>query len=160
MTDSQDSLVKAAVAGLAEVGSGQLSLADVLGLERQALELMLDKALGLAKFGKLDDAEAELERLSVVDAHWPLAPLALGAVRAEQRRFEPAVAAYREAEARAARLGAPTIEGKASLCRGHAHVALGDGESARAALRRAIELGEPSIRETAAQLLSVVEGHR
>ncbi len=159
MTDPQDSLANA-VAGLREVGAGELSLADVLGLERQVLDLMLDKALGLAKFGKFEEAEAELERLSLVDAHWPLAPLALGAVLAEQRRFEPAVTAYREAEARASRLGAPTIEGKASLCRGHAHVALGDAESARAALRRALELGEPAIRETAAQLLSVVEGPR
>jgi tetratricopeptide (TPR) repeat protein len=149
---------EALVHGLEALGRGDLSLADALGMQRQVLDLLLDKALGLAKYGKHDQAEAELVRLSSVDGHSPMPPFALGALRAERKHYAPAVEAYLEAESRAERARMRPLEGRIALCRGHAAMMLGDKDGARAALHVAASRGDPAIAADAAKLIQVLEG--
>ncbi|MFO0722155.1 MAG: hypothetical protein U1E65_00140 [Myxococcota bacterium] len=144
--------------GLTAAGSGAISLADVLGMKRQVLDVLLDKAIGLANFGKLEQAENELDRLHQVDGRSPLPAFALGAVRAERKNFEGALEAYREAERRAEALAWSAMVGKVALCLGHAHLALGERAEAELALARAEARGEPAVQETARAMLRAIEG--
>src|SRR4051812_9097544 len=114
------------VHGLEAMGRGDLSLADAFGMKRQVLDMLLEKALGLAKFGKHEQAEIELARLTAVDGHSPMAPFALGAIRAERKTYALAIEAYEQAESRAHKLELGALVGRVALCRGHAAMMLGD----------------------------------
>ena len=148
---------EAFVRGLESLGAGELSLADALGMKRQVLDVLLDKALGLMTFGKHDQAEVELTRLTLVDGHSVMPPFALGALRAERQQFAQAIDAYEEAEKRAERLGLPSLVGRVALCKGHAWMALGNAESARIAFATAQSKGDPLIARDADKLLAVME---
>src|SRR5262245_34510020 len=124
MTTLEEPAAEAIAEDLLALGRGDISLADALGMKRQVLDLMLEKALGLVDYGKLDQAETELDRLSLVDGRSPLPAFALGALRAERGDHTGAVDAYREAERRARALDLATIEGEVALCRAHALLAL------------------------------------
>jgi len=147
---------EALVSGLEAIGAGDVSLADALGMKRQVLDVLLEKALGLVTFGKHEQAESELSRLTLVDGRSPLPPFALGALLAEKKQFHAAIEAYEQAEARAEKLGSRAMVARVALCKGHAFMALGEADSARIAFTTAKTQGEPAIAKDAIKLLEVL----
>jgi len=73
---------------------GEALEAMTWGLELDPLNLMYRHhlAVGLRHTGRLEDAEAELRKVLEIDANFPLALDTLGAVCAQQGRFEEALA--------------------------------------------------------------------
>ena len=157
-TTCKDVTPEAIVGGLEAMGRSDVSLADALGMTRQVLDVLLEKALGLAQFGKYEQAEAELMQLTSVDGFSPFPPFALGAMRAQRQKYELAIDAYGTAEERAAKFGLAHLTGRIALCRGHAAMMLGDAVHARSAFELAVVRGDPAIAEDAVNLLKSVEG--
>ncbi|CAN0582261.1 unnamed protein product, partial [Laminaria digitata] len=80
-----------------DVACGETSLAAILGVSPEVGEQLVEQALGLAEAGRLEEAEALLTQLALVEAQSPRLRMLLGTVRAEQGAFEAAAAAYDEA---------------------------------------------------------------
>ncbi len=115
-----------------DVACGETSLAAILGVSPEVGEQLVEQALGLAEAGRLEEAEALLTQLALVEAQSPLLPMLLGTVRAEQGAFEAAAAAYDEALERHVRsAGHARFENEVRLLRARAHMAMGQREEAQ-----------------------------
>lgn len=110
---------------LLKISSGEVSLAQVLGMNPQIFDKLTDKALGLVQHGKLDDAERLLADLARVDGVSPVLPFYLGACRATQQNARGAVEAYGEGLLRAERIGFETMIPRVRMCRAQSLLELG-----------------------------------
>ncbi|MEQ8275313.1 MAG: hypothetical protein RMA76_37155 [Deltaproteobacteria bacterium] len=143
---------------LSDVASGAVSLADVVGAQPEVLDQLVDKAMGLAKYGKLDEASKLLSDLTWFDRRSAMLPLLLGTVRATAADHEGAVAAYGEALAREeASPSSAAFRAELWMLRARSALALQDRATAEQDLRLAAAAGA-DVSEAAAGLLRAMEG--
>jgi tetratricopeptide (TPR) repeat protein len=138
---------------LRAIGRGDLSLAEALGLSRQGLDLLLDKAQGLIRFDKLDEAEKLLVDLTRVDGRSPYPPFLLGALLATRGRHDEAIAAYDDAHRRAHDPALRALDDRIQLCRASSLLAVGDAFSARRLLGVVESSADHRVAEQAKKLL-------
>lgn len=119
---------------LMKIPSGQVSLAQALGLHPKILDKLTDKASGLVQHGKLDEAEKLLADLANVDNTSPVLPFLLGACRVKKQDLVGATTAYGEGLIRAERIGFTTMVPRVRICRAQAFLELGKLDEARADL--------------------------
>ncbi len=144
---------------LADVASGAVGLADVAGASPRILEQLVDKALGLAQYGKLDEAAKLLSDLALFDRRSAMLPLLLGTVRATAEDHEGAVLAYDEAlEREAAAPSSPRFRAELWLLRARSALARADRVTAEQDLRLAAAAEVDGVSETAASMLRAMEG--
>lgn len=144
---------------LADVASGAVGLADVVGASPRILEQLVDKALGLARYGKLDEASKLLSDLALFDRRSAMLPLLLGTVRATANDHAGAVLAYGEALAREDAAPSSTrFRAELWLLRARSALALEDRVTAQQDLRLAVAADVDDLSATAAGMLHALEG--
>lgn len=126
------------------VARAETALSAVMGLNPAVIEQLVEQALALADAGRLDEADAMLERLALVDPS-PLLPMLLGSVRSE--RGEPAAAAEAYSEALRRDGGVSwRFDAEVRVLRARAYLQLGQPQAARADLAAASEAGSAAGR--------------
>jgi tetratricopeptide (TPR) repeat protein len=143
---------------LAALASGEASLADALDLSPAVIEQLVDKAMGLAKYGKLDQASKLLSDLALVDRRSAMLPLLLGTIRATAADHDGALAAYDEAIARDERgASSKRFRAEALMLRARSALAVGDAATAREDLRHAAAADVEELSVAARTLLKTME---
>lgn len=136
---------------LLKTARGELTVAESIGLHPFVLDKLADRANGLVRLGKLDEAERLLVDLARVDGLSPVLPFMLGACRVKQKDLTGAVDAYGEGLRRAEKVGFDAMIPRVRICRARALLDLGQIDAARddlaavAASRDAILAKEASL---------------
>ena len=137
------------------IAEGSESLADALGVDRAALDRLVDEAMARASSGQLEEAERSLQDLAVVHGTSALLPCLLAGVRAERGDALGAASAYTEALRRAEVHGAEaSFVAELLLLRAAARRGTEDAAGAREDLLAASRL-EGTAAEEARRLLGM-----
>src|SRR5262245_55198876 len=107
------------------VGSRQISLADMYGLDACVLAKMSERALSQIDGGKVEEGLALLEMLSALQTRDPILAYLCGEFHAKQGNHERAAAAYTEAIMRARALDNDALCDRAQRGRAAAWFAMG-----------------------------------
>jgi tetratricopeptide (TPR) repeat protein len=122
-----------------QLGRGEINLAQVLGLDTAILAQLALRSIGLIQWGKLDEAEDLLAKLTRVDVRSLHLPFLLGACRAKAGDMSGAVDAYNEALRRTGYGDPDSVSQHILFNRAEALIAIGETDHAMADLRAASE---------------------
>jgi tetratricopeptide (TPR) repeat protein len=135
---------------LIAIGRGEASLAEVIGLNKERLQRVGERAVGLIRAGQVEVGERLLESVAIVDAFAPAPVLLLAFARASRGDHRGAIEAYREAVLRADKASIPMLAQRGWFGAAQSHLQLGEQAPAREALARAAAGPDPQIARDAA----------